>query len=97
MIAKICPFCQEICDQDLITDHIGIEHFGMETRAFQSTNQSQINSFNCKDCDKKFTSESDLKIHENIVHPTFKFACEKCYKQFLSEQSVNLHLKVMHS
>ena len=94
---KICPFCDKIFDQELIKDHIGIEHLGLETGAFQSTDVSESNTFDCKDCNEKFTSESDLKIHRNIVHPSFKFACEQCDKRFLSERSVNMHVKVVHS
>ena len=52
--------------------------------------------FGCKECEEKFTSESDLKIHQIIAHPSFKFACGKCDKQFISERSLNLHLKVVH-
>ena len=72
MIGKICPFCEEVFDQDLIKDHIGIEHFG-----------SQNDVIACKDCDKKLTSQSDWKIHQNIVHPSFKFACESCEVRIL--------------
>ena len=86
---KICPFCEVIFDQELIKDHIEIEHLGLETEAFQSTNE-----IGCNDCDKKFTSQSDLKIHQNIAHPSFKFACEKCEVRFLSESSLNLHSKL---
>ena len=83
MIAKICPFCQKIFDRDLLKDHIGFEHFGSETGLSQND-----------DGDKKSTSESDLKIYENIAHPKVKFDCDKCDKQFISEHSFNLHQKV---
>ena len=86
MIGKICPFCEEVFDQNMIADHIGIEHFG-----------SQNNVIACKECDKKFRSQSDLKIHRNIVHPSFKFACENCEVRCLSESSLNLHTKIVHS
>ena len=79
MIGKICSFCEEVFDQNMIADHIGIEHF-----------ESQNNVTACKDCDKKFTSQSELKIHRNIVHPSFKFACENSEVRFLSESSLNL-------
>ena len=100
---KICPFCEGIFDQELIKEHIGIEHLGMETGAFQpvevsaSNGETKEDSFVCKECKEKFTSESDLKIHQNIAHPCFKFACEKCDKRFISEHSFNLHVKVVHS
>ena len=98
MIEKICPFCEEVFDEDLIKDHIGINHLGLESGAFHSSNDENTeSSLDCKDCDKKLTSESDLKIHENIVHPIFKFTCDKCDKRFLFERSVNLHQKVVHS
>lgn len=102
---KICPFCEEIFDQELIKDHIRIEHLGLETGAFQpptdvSNNPKDVSrnmAFDCKDWDKKFTCESDQKNHQNIAHSSFKFACGKCDQRFLSEHSVNLHVKVMHS
>ena len=37
MIEKICPFCEEVFSEDLIKDHIGIEHLGLDTGAFQPT------------------------------------------------------------
>ena len=55
MIEKICPFCEEVFGEDLIKDHIGIEHLGLETGAFQSTEVPESNTFDCKDCDEKFT------------------------------------------
>ena len=103
MIEKICPFCEEVFNEELIKDHIGIEHLGLETGAFQSTKVSKSNNeteeatFDCKDCTEKFSSESDLKIHQNIVHPNFKFNCGKCDKRFISEHSFKLHQKVVHS
>ena len=29
MIEKICPFREEVFSEDLIKDHIGIEHLGL--------------------------------------------------------------------
>ena len=56
-IEKICPFCEKIFDEDLIKDHIGIEHLGLETGAFQpptdvSNNSKDVSgnmAFDCKD------------------------------------------------
>ena len=89
MIEKICPFCEKIFDIELIKDHIGIKHLGLETGAFQPADVSENNAFECKDCEEKLTNESDLKIHQNIAHPSFKFACEKCDKRFLSGRSLD--------
>ena len=98
MIEKICPFCEKVFDEELIKDHIGIEHLGLESGAFHSSNEEISEAtFDCKDCDEKFTNESDLKIHQNIAHPSFKYDCEKCDKRFLSERSLKMHLKVLHS
>ena len=57
--------------------------------------KSESNTIDCKDCEEKFTSESDLKIHQYIVHPFLKFACEKCDKRFISKHSFNLHQQVL--
>ena len=35
MIEKICPFCEKVFDEELIKDHIGIEHLGLETGALE--------------------------------------------------------------
>ena len=98
MIEKICPLCEEVFDKELNKDHIGINHLGMGSGAFHSSNDEyKETTLDCKQCDDKFTCESDLKIHENIIHPSFKFACEKCDKRFLSESSFNLHSPYKHS
>ena len=39
-----------------------------------------LKTFDCKRCEEKFESESDLKIHGNFAHPVFKFAFEVCKK-----------------
>ena len=57
--------------------------------------KSESNTIDCKDCEEKFTSESDLKIHQYFVHPFLKFACEKCDKRFISKHSFNLHQQVL--
>ena len=96
MIEKICPFCKEIFDEDLIKDHIGINHLGLHnnTEPNQVRNQFSVKrSFACNECEEKFDRESDLKIHQNVVHPSFKFSCGKCEVRFLSESSLNLHTK----
>ena len=54
---KNLSFCEEIFDQELIKDHIGIEHLGLETGAFQpptdvSNNSKDVSgnmAFDCKD------------------------------------------------
>ena len=91
MIEKICPFCQEIIGEDFIKDHIGIEHLGLGTGSFKENK-----TLDCNKCEEKFHHESELKIHENIAHPTFKFTCGKCGKQFITEHAYNLHLKLVH-
>ena len=64
MAQKICPFCEKIFDQDLIKDHIGIEHLGL--KAELKTIKEEVKCFECEKCDEIFNEESDLKIHQNI-------------------------------
>ena len=35
MILKICPFCLDTFDEDLIKDHIGIHHLGLHSAAIE--------------------------------------------------------------
>ena len=90
MVEKICPFCQEVVDEALILDHIGLKHLANFSTAKKPT-------FKCPDCTDEFPSESDLKCHQSMVHPFFKFACQKCDKQFLTERSCKLHVKMVHT
>ena len=92
MIQKVCPFCEEKFDQDLVKDHIGIEHF-VELKAIKEEDKP----FTCEKCDNFFKEESDLKIHRNIAHPIVKFTCEICQKQFSNKHSYNLHMKYLHA
>ena len=59
MIEKIFPFCEEVFEEELIKDHIGINHLGLESGAFHSSNnESTEPSLDCKKCDEKLTSEN---------------------------------------
>ena len=97
MAQKICPFCEKIFDQELVKDHIGLEHLGLQVEAESKTIKEEVKSFECEKCDNIFKEESDLKIHQNIAHPNFKFTCEICQKRFLTNHSFSLHMKILHA
>ncbi|XP_055851408.1 gastrula zinc finger protein XlCGF46.1 [Episyrphus balteatus] len=53
--------------------------------------------FKCKDCDKKFSLQTSLRMHQQIVHMgAKKFKCEICGKVFNRNSSLKTH-SISHS
>ena len=56
----------------------------------------EISNNNCFKCDKKFSSQSNLKRHIESMHPKVAFPCKKCGKNFTQKYRLFLHLKNYH-
>ena len=53
--------------------------------------------FGCDKCDRKFTSEKDLKRHISEVHEGTKpFECEFCDRKFSRKDAVKHHIAQVH-
>ena len=91
MIQKICPFCLDTFDGDLIKDHIGIHHLGLHSSgAIQPKKKFSEDEENGQECTQKY-SEFDLKVPGKYI-----FACEECGKQFPTERAYNIHGIIVH-
>ena len=53
--------------------------------------------FDCKICDKPFTSPGAMERHKIVVHDGKKeFSCEICGKDFFRKSTLKLHIKNVH-
>ena len=52
-------------------------------------------SYNCKYCDKSFSSQSDFDLHHKKMHVE-SLICPKCNKQYSSKSNLYLHNQSQH-
>ena len=52
-------------------------------------------SYNCKYCDKSFSSQSDFDLHHKKMHVE-SLICPKCNKQYSSKPNLYLHTQSQH-
>ena len=69
---------------------------GNEKRKVKS--KSEVSLFFCRSCEKTFTRNSTLKLHEETVHEGIKynFKCQKCPKEFAHLATLKQHGEVVH-
>ena len=93
MIEKICPFCEEVFSKDLIKDHIGIEHLGLESGASSSNPTSLIKKELREQSPKQKKSKSSSM---NEIHQGRKFNCDQCSKRFVERRHLKRHILTVH-
>ena len=89
---KICPFCIKIYNENLIKNHIGVEHLGIA--ADQNKEQCNLDP-------KLLIPKIELKlvdfektIKSNGINVTHR--CDTCSKTFIGELSLQQHQKIVH-
>ena len=54
-------------------------------------------SFECNQCEWKFTTSWDLKRHIERIHDKIKdYECKECNKEFFKKTDFNNHLSAVH-
>ncbi|RVE47181.1 hypothetical protein evm_008149 [Chilo suppressalis] len=56
--------------------------------------QGDVREFQCKNCDKLFTTRSKLSYHQSKYHKE-KLQCDCCGKVFASKMTLKYHIKVL--
>ena len=89
-------------DDPLTTDPGTLNENLIEQRKDTSTQgrQREIVSANgkyeCKPCEKSFTSKPGLYFHNKSVHESVKYACDQCDSHFTQQFSLTKHIKSKH-
>ncbi|KAK5640589.1 hypothetical protein RI129_011400 [Pyrocoelia pectoralis] len=87
--------------------HMGIRHKHkcqgcertFDTKATMENHHRRVHlgvTFKCLDCNKVYTSENYLKIHQRTHLPDYVpllLTCYLCHAKFLSKQAIKVHLK----
>lgn len=93
-----CPIegCGYVCNSkkgSTFAMHISMKH-----------RHNYMKTYMCKQCNKQFTSSSNLKTHQRQIHETWKFHClepgcgQKCgQKSALITHHISKHLKMKES
>ena len=82
--AKIsqCDICGRICESKrLLQDHIDSVHI-------------KLMNLNCKDCDKRFALERQLKSHVQKIHAEKEYECDTCNLKFARKCAWKRHALV---
>uniref|UniRef100_A0A8C6KN90 C2H2-type domain-containing protein n=1 Tax=Nothobranchius furzeri TaxID=105023 RepID=A0A8C6KN90_NOTFU len=58
--------------------------------------QTQLKSFSCDDCEKRFSRISSLNIHMRVHTGQISFVCEVCGQRFRHKTNLNRH-KIVHT
>ena len=53
-------------------------------------------SFNCDQCESKFTQKKNLITHIQSIHEGVKYACNHCDQQFAQQSSLTSHIRSKH-
>ena len=53
--------------------------------------------FKCYNCDSKFKSNGDLKVHRASQHNIGKLNCDLCHKRFSYNNTLQRHLEIKHN
>ena len=53
--------------------------------------------FQCKTCDKSFSSREGKHVHEKTAHSGVRYKCETCDKVFKQKSSMERHLRTVHA
>jgi hypothetical protein len=82
------PFVCERCEKrpQFKTFHLYNSHHNLH--------HDESKQVECKECHKKFKSESELKYHQNTVHVAAAFVCVTCGKGFKLVHQLNQHQRV---
>ena len=54
------------------------------------------NRYHCEQCDKTYSSISNLNIHKRAVHEGFKYACDQCNYHATRPDTLNVHIQLKH-
>ena len=95
-LIKICPFCDKVCQESKIKQHIALEHLGLKF----SNNENEANknqskrrkSQKCDQCENSFFDRKTLERHMNTIHITnTNYKCEKCFRVFNRRDNLLRH------
>ena len=53
-------------------------------------------SFNCDQCESKFTQKKNLITHIQSIHEGVKYACNQCDYQATTQGNLTIHIKSIH-
>lgn len=79
---KLCDICGVFKSPDKLSTHKKNRHFSVESK--------------CPQCPHKFSSEQNLRRHQQRVHNGKPFVCETCGKGFSLKGLLTTHIKVVH-
>ena len=71
------------------TEHMGRVHGLLTEKDLERQKKSQ---FPCRECDKSFIFEKDLKRHNKIVHTAVSHYCSVCQKSYKSKYVYDKHI-----
>ena len=80
-----CPFCGNLISKLKMSEHL-------------KSHSSEPQLFECKDCDKRYTSKQKLKAHRFCKHTNLTLVCpvQTCSKVFRSRAVLKTHLAGVH-
>jgi len=81
-------------NEDLKCDHFDCDFVGKTSKTLSNHQKSHTKPFECKDCEKRFSTKYQLKDHRLVQHENpNEFQCKVCKKSLRSKQSLNFHLQ----
>jgi uncharacterized Zn-finger protein len=53
----------------------------------------RLDSYDCKNCDKRFTRQDNLVRHVKGAHQATKYSCPKCNRKYARKDYLTRHMK----
>ena len=67
-----------------------------KVRTISKSTGESAGSFQCQECEKKFTLNQHLKRHVEAIHGGLKHKCQQCSKEFTTTDNLKRHKEAIH-
>ena len=68
----------------------------VKVRTISKSTGESSGSFQCQECEKKFTVNGSLKRHVEAIHGGIKYKCQQCPKEYNQVDNLKRHVEAIH-